>query len=205
MTGCVGILVAFTPASVVALVLPHQMASRMRGGANAGPCKKDELWPRGTPSKQVVALAPPNSRIFSACCRNVGYKRVSPTHRVKERLVSRGWGWCYLRCAFYATTHGKERVGDVGFQEKGTLRDGRHVGQMMMTQGIGSIIILVMMDAGFLSALPVVLCSVSWLCARKPRSVMWCIGNCEKVAENFLPRILVSSHDFETDNARKIP
>lgn len=61
-----------TPASVVALVLPHQMASRMRGGANAGPCRKDELWPKGTPSRHVVAVAPPNSRIFSAWWRH-GY------------------------------------------------------------------------------------------------------------------------------------
>lgn len=31
------------PSSVLEFVLPHQMASLMRGGANAGPCKKDEL------------------------------------------------------------------------------------------------------------------------------------------------------------------
>jgi len=31
------------PSSVLEFVLPHQMASLMRGGANAGPCRKDEL------------------------------------------------------------------------------------------------------------------------------------------------------------------
>jgi len=41
------------------------MASLMRGGANAGPCRNDELCPKGTPRRDEVALAPPKARTSS--------------------------------------------------------------------------------------------------------------------------------------------
>jgi hypothetical protein len=56
------LIILSLPSSVLELVLPHQMASLMRGGANAGPCKKDELCPRGTPKSVAEALTPPIAR-----------------------------------------------------------------------------------------------------------------------------------------------
>ena len=53
------------PSSVLEFVLPHQIASLMRGGAKAGPCRKDELWPKGTPSSDAEALTPPKARSSS--------------------------------------------------------------------------------------------------------------------------------------------
>jgi hypothetical protein len=55
------------PSSVVEFVLPHQMASLMRGGANAGPWRNDELCPKGTPRSDEVATAPPKARTSSPC------------------------------------------------------------------------------------------------------------------------------------------
>lgn len=49
------------PSSVAEFVLPHQMASLIRGGAKAGPCKKDELCPKGTPRSDAEALTPPSA------------------------------------------------------------------------------------------------------------------------------------------------
>jgi hypothetical protein len=53
------------PSSVLELVLPHQMASLMRGGANAGPCRNDELCPSGTPRRDAEAFTPPIARSSS--------------------------------------------------------------------------------------------------------------------------------------------
>lgn len=57
------------PSSVVELVLPHQMASLIRGGANAGPWRNDELCPKGTPRSDVDATAPPKARTSSPCIK----------------------------------------------------------------------------------------------------------------------------------------
>lgn len=58
------------PSSVVEFVLPHQMASLIRGGANAGPWRKEELCPKGTPRRDADATTPPNARSSSPCCRD---------------------------------------------------------------------------------------------------------------------------------------
>jgi hypothetical protein len=68
------------PSSVLELVLPHQMASLIRGGANAGPCKNDELWPRGTPKRHAEAFTPPRARSNSAC--------------TQAKVPSQGWQSC---------------------------------------------------------------------------------------------------------------
>lgn len=53
------------PSSVVEFVLPSQMASLIRGGANAGPWRNDELCPRGIPRRDEEATAPPKARTSS--------------------------------------------------------------------------------------------------------------------------------------------
>ena len=56
------LIILSLPSSVLELVLPDHMASLMRGDANAGPCKKDELCPRGTPKSVAEAFTPPIAR-----------------------------------------------------------------------------------------------------------------------------------------------
>lgn len=46
-------------------MLPHQIASLIRGGANAGPWRNEELCPRGTPRRDDEATTPPNARTSS--------------------------------------------------------------------------------------------------------------------------------------------
>lgn len=58
------------PSSVVEFVLPHQMASLIRGGANAGPWRKEELCPKGTPRRDADAATPPKARRSSPCCKD---------------------------------------------------------------------------------------------------------------------------------------
>lgn len=55
------------PSSVVEFVLPHHMASLIRGGANAGPWRNEELCPKGTPIRDVEATTPPKARNSSPC------------------------------------------------------------------------------------------------------------------------------------------
>ena len=47
------------PSSVVEFALPHQIPSQMKGGANEGPSRNNELCPKGTPRRVEVATAPP--------------------------------------------------------------------------------------------------------------------------------------------------
>ena len=65
MNACLEAERTFLPSSVVAFVLPHQIASLIRGGANAGPWRNDELCPKGTPRRDDDALAPPKARTSS--------------------------------------------------------------------------------------------------------------------------------------------
>lgn len=52
----------YLPSSVVEFVLPHHIASLIRGGAKAGPWRNEELCPSGTPSKDDEATTPPTAR-----------------------------------------------------------------------------------------------------------------------------------------------
>lgn len=63
-------------------VLPHQIASLMRGGAKAGPWRKDELCPSGTPRSDAEAVTPPKARRSSAW---MSKKMIKP-HRTHTRL-----------------------------------------------------------------------------------------------------------------------
>ncbi len=82
-----------TPVSVVELVLPHQIASRIRGGENAGPCRNDELWPSGTPRRHEVAIAPPLDRTCSPC------KPISHAWAWNLVTVATSWGHLDSLCS----------------------------------------------------------------------------------------------------------
>ena len=75
------------PSSVVELVLPHQIASLIRGGAKAGPCRKEELCPSGTPRSDVEALTPPKDRSNSPWKR-MGIHRVKGVAEIKQQEQS---------------------------------------------------------------------------------------------------------------------
>ncbi|CAI0452586.1 unnamed protein product [Linum tenue] len=81
------------PSSVVELVLPHHIASRMRGGAKAGPCRNEELCPNGIPSNELVATAPPSARTTAPCrrCSTRHYNEITVESSIhtQEARVSR--------------------------------------------------------------------------------------------------------------------
>lgn len=83
-----GVNIFLIPSSVEELVLPHQIASLILGGAKAGPWRKEELWPSGTPRSDVEALAPPKRRTNSPYTNNwFDYIFVLLTNKTKWKIV----------------------------------------------------------------------------------------------------------------------
>lgn len=81
------------PSSVLEFVLPHHMASLIRGGANAGPWRNEELCPKGTPRRDADATTPPNARNSSPC-----YQKKLKQVKILEKqwFVKSGHIWFHI-------------------------------------------------------------------------------------------------------------